>query len=180
MEPMSRRVARGQQLPPHEVELLNRLNLDHLIIRVADLYGVGWSLQSIGDSLVPRRQRSTVRSWVLRASEKKNVGHTVSVELPMPANEVELPEIPLPVIKLTPTSGKNKLEVSEDVKAQIHQLAPLARTYRSRMSSTSAAATANSRLTSICKQLYDQGVSVKELAALAGVTYRAMYKRLFL
>jgi hypothetical protein len=48
------------------------------------------------------------------------------------------------------------------------------------MASTSAAAVANSRLKDICKRLHEQGVAVKELADLAGVTYRAMYKRLFL
>jgi len=175
---MSRHVARGQQLPPHEVELLNLLDLDHLIIRVAALYDAGWSLQSMGDSLVPTRQRSTIRSWVLRA---KSTESTHQVNVPVPATtEEELPPLPLPRVKTVTTNGKTDFVVPEDLQAQIKQLAPLARTYRSRMSSTSAAAVANSRLKDICKRLHEQGVSTKELADLAGVTYRAMYKRLFL
>ena len=175
---MSRHVARGQQLPPHEVELLNLLDLDHLVVRVAALYDAGWSLQSIGDSLVPTRQRSTVRSWVLRAKEATSV-HQVNVPIPTGKSE-EMPPLPLPTVKTVTISGKTEFAVPEDVQSQIKQLAPLARTYRSRMSSTSAAAVANSRLKNICKHLHEQGISTKDLADLAGVTYRAMYKRLFL
>jgi DNA-binding Xre family transcriptional regulator len=48
------------------------------------------------------------------------------------------------------------------------------------MASTSAPAVANSRLTELCKKLYDNKVSIRELAEAAGVTYRAMYKRVIL
>jgi DNA-binding Xre family transcriptional regulator len=48
------------------------------------------------------------------------------------------------------------------------------------MASTSAPAVANKRLTDLCKRLHQNNVSVRELAEAAGVTYRAMYKRLFL
>lgn len=174
---MSRRTARGQQLPPQEVELLNLLDLDHLIVRVHALYHAGWPLQSIGDSLVPSRQRSTIRSWVLRVDEQASK-HEVNVELPVPP-KLETPPIPLPIDK-SATPKSDNLAIPDDLQAQIKQLAPIARTYRSRMSSTSAAAVANSRLKDICRRLYESGASVKDLADSAGVTYRAMYKRLFL
>jgi DNA-binding Xre family transcriptional regulator len=45
------------------------------------------------------------------------------------------------------------------------------------MANTTAAAVANDRLSGICITLYQKGVSIKDLAAVAGVTYRAMYKR---
>jgi hypothetical protein len=165
---MSRRTARGQQLPPHEVELLNTLKGEQRIERVAALFNAGWSLQTIGDSLLPKHPRSTVRSWVLRASG---------------LNTLDAP-IPTPKLK-TPEGGYQKVKpespgIPQGDLEQIRYLAPLARTYRSRMSSTSAYAVANQRLTDLCKRLHENNVSVRELAEAAGVTYRAMYKRLFL
>lgn len=48
------------------------------------------------------------------------------------------------------------------------------------MASTSAPAVANQRLTELCKDLHSRNVSIRELAEAAGVTYRAMYKRVIL
>lgn len=165
---MSRRAARGQQLPPQEVELLNTLQGEARYERVAALFNAGWSLQSIGDSLLPRHPRSTIRSWVLRAKGQ---------------NLVDAP-IPAPKLK-TAEGGYQKVRpespgIPQDDLEQIRHLAPLARGYRSRMASTSAPAVANQRLTDLCKRLHQNNVSVRELSEAAGVTYRAMYKRLFL
>ena len=163
---MSRRAARGQELPPAEVELLNGLEAAARIERVAELFNAGWSLQAIGDSLSPKHPRSTIRSWVLKASGLKVI------------------DAPIPVPKLkTDKNGYTKTRpkspgISEDVLEQIRLLAPLARGFRSRMASTSAPAVANGRLTELCKNLNENGVSVRELAEAAGVTYRAMYKRI--
>lgn len=163
---MSRRAARGQELPPEEVELLSTLEGDARIERVAELFNAGWSLQAIGDSLSPKHPRSTIRSWVLKA-----VGR-------------DLINAPIPVPKLkTEKQGSSKTKrtspgIPEDDLDQIRLLAPLARGFRARMASTSAAAVANGRLTYLCKKLYENGVSIRELAEAAGVTYRAMYKRI--
>ena len=165
---MSRRTARGQQLPPQEVELLNTLKGEQRIERVAALYNAGWSLQTIGDSLLPKHPRSTVRTWVQRASGLNGI------DAPIPTPKLKTPEGGYE--KRTPESPG----IPQDDLEQIRYLAPLARTYRSRMSSTSAYAIANQRLTDICKRLHSKNVSVRELAEAAGVTYRAMYKRLFL
>lgn len=166
IEPMSRRAARGQELPPEEVELLNSLKDKARIERVASLFHAGWSLQAIGDSLSPRHPRSTIRSWVMKATG------------------LNLIDAPIPVPKLkTEKSGYAKTRskspgISEDDFELIRRFAPLARTFRSRMASTSAPAVANQRLTELCKKLNENGVSVRELAEAAGVTYRAMYKRI--
>jgi hypothetical protein len=45
------------------------------------------------------------------------------------------------------------------------------------MTKTSAHAVANDRLTNLCRHLYAKGVGITALAEAAGVTYRAMYKR---
>lgn len=167
---MSRRTARGQQLPPAEVELLNSLTPEQRVTRVYDLFQAGWSLQNIGDALSPKRPKTTIRVWVQKASSSKP----------------EVIDAPIPTPKLkTPEGGYQKVRpsspgISQDDLEQIRSLAPLARGYRSRMASTSAPAVANQRLTDLCKRLHSKNVSVRELAEAAGVTYRAMYKRLFL
>lgn len=166
----NRKSARSQPLPPHEVERLNALTQDELVERVYHLYQAGWALQAIGDALQPRRPRSTVRSWVLR------------YQLPTERDLVDAPiDIPTPTPKAPPKGTKKRRAdapgLLPDETELIQSLAPLARTYRSRMSSTSAAAVANDRLTAVCIRLYNNGVSIKELAHAAGVTYRAMYKR---
>lgn len=172
---MSRRTARGQKLPPQEVEYLNSLPKDAVIYRVKMLFDEGWSLDSIGESFQRKRPRSTVRSWVLRAESSWDEDACLLFA-----------DAPIPSPKLrTPKGGYQKVRPSspgipQGDYEQIHYLAPLARTYRSRMSSISAAAVANQRLTDICKRLHENNVPIKELAEAAGVTYRAMYKRIML
>ena len=163
---MSRRSARGQHIPPHEVEYLNSLKGEQLYDRVKALYDAGWSLQTLGDSLLPKHPRSTIRTWVQRATGQ---------------NMTDAP-IPTPKLK-TPQGGYQKVRpespgIPQDDLEIIRQLAPLARSYRSRMAMTSAAAVANDRLTALCILQHQKGVSIKELAEAAGVTYRAMYKRI--
>jgi hypothetical protein len=46
------------------------------------------------------------------------------------------------------------------------------------MSPSSEEARANDELTSVCVSLINDNVTVRELAAAAGVTYRAMARRL--
>jgi hypothetical protein len=167
---MTRRTARSQPLPPTEVEYLNSLVIDALIPRVNELYNKGWALQAIGECLSPRRPRSTVRSWVMKAKGLE------TLEI------VDAPMVPSPKHK-TSSEGYQKRRptspgIPEDTFDEIRLLAPLARTYRAKMAQTSAPAVANRRLTEICVKLHENGVGIRELAEAAGVTYRAMYKRI--
>jgi hypothetical protein len=167
---MTRRTARSQPLPPTEVEYLNSLSIDALIPRVDALYKQGWALQAIGECLSPKRPRSTVRSWVVKAA--------TSTEPEI----VNAPTVPSPIHK-TAAEGYQKRRptspgIPEDTFDEVRSLAPLARTYRARMAQTSAASVANRRLTEICAKLHENGVGIRELAEAAGVTYRAMYKRI--
>ena len=163
---MSRRPARGQQLPPQEVELLNTLKTDERTDRVAALFNAGWSLQTIGDSLLPKHPRSTVRTWVQRSKGL----HTIDAPIPVP--KLKTPEGGYE--KRTPKSPG----IPQDIRETLQELAPLARNYRSRMATTATAAVANDRLTALCILQHQNGVSIRELAEAAGVTYRAMYKRI--
>lgn len=165
---MSRITARGQQLPPQEVELLNSLEKDTLWVRVHDLFQAGWSLQNIGDALLPKRPKTTIRSWVQRVT---------------PESFQKRLDAPIPAPKLKTLEGNEKKRrdspgIPQDILEIIQELAPIARAFRARMSRTSAAAVANDRLTALCILQYQNGVSIKELAQAAGVTYRAMYKRI--
>jgi hypothetical protein len=63
-------------------------------------------------------------------------------------------------------------------RAKISQLAPLARRYRARANPYGVYAVANEELTVICKDLFENGTTVRELAEAAGVTYRAMARRI--
>lgn len=166
---MNRRPARNQPLPPEEAAHLNSLPQDAQISRVYDLYHAGYTLQAIGDALIPPRPRSTIRAWLLRFT---------------PPTERDLVDAPIPVpsYKTHPDGYQKKRPPSPgilpDELALIQSLAPLARTYRAKMSSNSAAAVANDQLTAICIRLHTAGVPINELARAAGVTYRAMYKRI--
>ena len=166
---MNRRSARSQPLPPEEAAHLNYLSRDSLITRVYELYHQGWTLQAIGDALTPPRPRSTVRSWLLRFT---------------PPTERDLTDapIPAPAYKTHPDGYQKRRPESPGILPDelelIQELAPLARTYRAKMSTNSAACVANDQLTAICIRLNMSGVSVRELAQAAGVTYRAMSKRL--
>jgi hypothetical protein len=166
---MPRRTARSQPLPPTEVEYLNSLSIDALIPRVDALYNAGWALQAIGECLSPKRPRSTVRSWVLKA---KNLPHLETVDAPIPSPKHKTAAEGYQ--KRRPTSPG----IPEDTFDEIRSLAPLARSYRAKMAQTSSAAVANRRLTDICTKLYKNGVGIREIAEAAGVTYRAMYKRI--
>lgn len=154
-------------LPPQEVELLNSITLDALTIRVRDLHLAGWSLQSIGDALIPPRRKTTVRSWVMRAGTSSYAPHEV-IDAPTPN----------PGPKLSNRASKPEPStISPTDLQQLRDLAPLARQFRSGMSPSSAPAIANARLSTLAKALYQNGVSLKDLALHANVTYRAMYKR---
>ena len=67
--------------------------------------------------------------------------------------------------------------ISPDDSRRIAELAPLARRYRARANPDGAYALANEELTQLCCSLYDQGVSIRELAHAADVTYKAMERR---
>jgi hypothetical protein len=166
---MNRRSARSQPLPLEEAAHLNSLSKDSLITRVHELYHQGWTLQAIGDALIPPRPRSTVRSWLLRFTS------------PTERDLTDAP-IPAPTYKTHPDGYQKRRPVSPGILPDelelIQSIAPLARTYRAKMSVNSSARVANDQLTAICIRLNLSGVSVRELAQAAGVTYRAMSKRL--
>lgn len=167
---MDRRPARKQPLPPREAELLNSLSQDDLMARAYELYSAGWTLQAIGDALIPPRPRSTVRSWLLRFQEPDFSAPQNPVAVPAPRYQTHQDGYQ----KRRPQSPG----ISQDERDLIQRIAPIARRFRAKVSSNDSTRVANDQLTAICLRLYYEGVSVTELAEAAGVTYRAMVKRL--
>ena len=155
-------------LPQGEVENLRGLLSSPgsaFISRVYLLCEAGWSFQSVANAFDPPRRRSTVRSWYVKA---KALGSIVSD-----------PSVPTPPAKKNRarTSRPKSPGISHETQLQIARLAPLARRYRSRTTPSSQSFTANHQLTDLAGSLYQTGVTVSELARAAGVTYRAMKRR---
>ena len=161
-----RRPARKQELPASEVQLLSTLFHKEFYTRVGQLFEAGWPLQSIGNACNPPRRRSTVKFWVARKHEH---------------SPLDIP-VPLPKLKTGPRGYVSRRPVSPGIsgadRTRIEQLSPLARRYRSKMTSSSPQALANDELTILCTSLSESNVPVRELAEAAGVTYRAMARRL--
>jgi hypothetical protein len=161
-----RRIARQQPLPLAEADVLNKLWDEELYTRIRALYDAGWTLDAIGQAFSPPRRRSTVRYWANR---------TIHGEYPQISSDIPQPRLkPRGYVSRRPKSpGIPPTELM-----QIKALAPLARRYRAKMSPASSEAMANLSLTEICMSLVESNVTVKELAEAAGVTYRAMARRL--
>lgn len=166
MTNVERRPARGQDLPGHEVTHLRTLAGKALHERCALLYSQGWTLDSIGRALNPPRPRSTVRVWVTASSTTST---TATTPTPKPVYPERVSRLPRPR-RVSPG-------IPEPTRDRIAFLAPTARRYRARIAPLSAPALANSELTHICANLYASGVTIRELANAAGVTYRAMARR---
>lgn len=186
-------------LPSEEISLLCELSATAQRARARQLYNAGWSLSAIGEALSPPRSRSTVRSWVqtatpthtislpsppspsaassstLGTAEKMNLGagaHAhVHVHAPAP------PSPPHVRRRQRRTYDPKNPTISADDSQRIRELAPLARRFRARANPEGAYAVANEELTQLCCSLYDQGTPVRELAETAGVTYKAMERR---
>lgn len=167
MANVERRPARGQSLPGHEVELLRTLTGKTLHQRCAVLYQQGWTLQTIGESLTPPRPRSTVHVWVL--AQLPTVDSSSPVTAPTYQERAN---------QKAPRPKRVSPGIPEDARKRIAELAPVARRYRARVAPMSSPALANGEMSHICKTLYSSGVTIRELANAAGVTYRAMARRL--
>ena len=190
---------RQESLPESERELLGRLSGAALRARCAELRQLGWTLEAIGAAFTPPKSRSTIHAWTLSSLPPKAPKTQLSPLLPPPplksiaAAEKSTPPAPAPAPappakKPARASGLPPRErrvfdnespkVPENLQKKIAQLAPLARRYRARANPSGAYAMANEELTELCASLHSSGVSVRELSQAAGVTYRAMARRL--
>lgn len=160
-----RRPARNQQLPSEEVDTIRSLKGFDLYARSRDLYNAGWTLRAIGEAYDPPKPRTTIKSWIERSLES--------------APQAALPDVPAPeYITPDPEVKPAPKTIHPSDLARIQQWAPIARKYRSGMNEHHKASIANASLTHLCGILYAEGVSIRQLSEAAGVTYRAMAKRI--
>lgn len=167
---MSRRSARLQSIPKKEADFLNSLTGSNLHRRVSTLFHAGWTLQSIGEALTPPKGRSTIKSWVDRYSQRDLLLYPLDVDVPIPRLR-------------TPDGGyQRKTPVSPGVPSDIadvlKEIAPIAKNYRARMSSATKEYQANEEMDRITRELKANDVSIADIARAAGVTHRAIARRL--
>ena len=162
-----RHPARNQVLPSIEADLLNSLSGYSLHLRVRDLYEQGWTLRSIGDAMIPKRPRSTIRYWITKPLP-------IAGAMP-PTFPVATAPVPVQVRSKTP---KPRRHMTPAEKSRVFHLAPVARRFRASMSPAHPAALANAELSDLVVRLYRDNVPIRDLATVAGVSYRAMARRI--
>lgn len=176
----SRRVARSAELPETEISLLRSAPVPERNARLRALYDAGWSLSSLASAFDPPRPRTTIRVWINSDNHQATAEKStfISPRVPSPhrhphpdPNSASRPVRPFSAPR------RRRTGLSPDVAAQIATLAPLARRHRPRTSPGNPARVANEKLTRLTRELYSSGASIPELAEAAGVTYRAMYRR---
>lgn len=159
-----------QALPLDEVSYLASLSRPEMESRLRALWEAGWSLASLGDSVQPQRPKTTIHFWVKRAETMPQ-----NRILPTPAPKSLTTSVP---VKSAPRLRSISPGVPSDMKPRIKELSELARRYRAKTSHTSPIAIANEELTAIAKTLSSMGVPTQAIADVAGVSYRAMARRI--
>ena len=190
-----------QTLPVEERRLLRSLSGAPLRARARALHEAGWSLASIANAFDPPRQRSSVRAWVLSNSSSpvEQPAHLPPPPIPSSSSSssssyssIAAGEKSAFSSSLSAAAGSasaaasvrrrvydpSQPRISPAARRRISGLAPLARRYRARTNPNGTYARANQELTELCHDLYRTGASVRELSLAAGVTYRAMARRL--
>lgn len=157
-------------MPEDEKLFLNSLPTEQRNKRLRALWEVGWSLSVLGASLTPIRGKTTIHFWIMNI-ESENQRRLV----PGPP--------PKSLSSLTPLTISSKVRsispaVPPDLKPKLKELSTLSKRYRARTPESSPFAIANRDLTELVKFLRGRGVPTAVIAEAAGVTYRAMAKRL--
>lgn len=178
-----------QVLPQSECEFLAVLKGDELKARVKALSSAGWSLGAIADAFTPPKQRSSIRVWATGNTQTRPDHPPVPLISSLFSSSSRSYSSILPAAEKSASIHKHKRVrraydpasplLTQQMHQQIRELAPLARQYRARANPNGVYAKANVELTKLCKDLYfKQNVSVRELSDAAGITYRAMARRI--
>ena len=158
------------KLPEDEARFLNSLDQEARNARLKALQGAGWSLSTLGRSMSPKVPKTTVHFWISKASETPQIR-----EIPLPPPKSITTSVPT---KTAPRYRTISPGVPPKMKAEIRALALQARNYRAKTPPGAPAALANDALSSISKTLRGMGVPTAAIAEAAGVSYRAMARRL--
>jgi hypothetical protein len=158
------------KLPIEEVIFLSTLTRSEMESRLRGLWKAGWSLGVIGGSLSPAVPKTTIHFWVRRAPDLKQLR-----ALPLPPPKSLTTSVPT---KHAPRLRSVSPGVPPELRIRLRELSALSKRYRAKTSPTSPLAQANNELTQIARQLKNRGVPTAAIAEAAGVTYRAMARRL--
>jgi hypothetical protein len=158
------------KLPIEEVVYLSTLTRSEMESRLRGLWKAGWSLGVIGSSLSPAVPKTTIHFWVRRAPDVKQLR-----ALPLPPPKSLTTSVPT---KHAPRLRSVSPGVPPELRIKLKELSALSKRYRAKTSPTSPLAQANNELTQIARQLKNRGVPTAAIAEAAGVTYRAMARRL--
>jgi hypothetical protein len=158
------------KLPIEEVIYISTLTRSEMESRLRALWKAGWSLGVIGSSLSPAVPKTTIHFWVRKALDVKQLK---AVPLPPPKS----------LTTSVPTKHAPRLKsispgVPPEIRIRLRELSALSKRYRAKTPPTSPLAQANNELTQIARQLRNRGVPTATIAEAAGVTYRAMARRL--
>ena len=179
-------MSKTERLPEDECVYLRGLSGVARNQRAASLVANGWSLAALGDAFTPPKTRSTIKSWI-KSSSSSSAHSTItaaqsSTSLPLYPQR----PVPRPQSNTDPSRPQRRERrvydpkaplMPEDAKKRIREIAPTARRYRARVNPEGIFARSNAELTQIAVDLHSRGVSIRELAVTAGVTYRAMARR---
>lgn len=149
-------------LPEAERAFLATLPKTHLAIRLRDLNKAGWSLQDLGKSLEPPRPKTTIHYWITN-SHSPTPSNFPATYPPPPAQRA--------VRAVSPT-------VPAHLRPRLRELAVLAVRNRAKIRPDAPQALASTELTNLTRLLKSQGVPTAAIAEAAGVSYRAMHKRI--
>lgn len=175
-------------LPPDEAQVLRSLSGKILRARVSELFYSGWSLAAIAEAFDPPRARSTVRSWITPSPTPypsrptPSSSSSSSSSSLITAAEDSHPPSPAPAPAPKPREERRiydprSPQLSIAAARKIADLAPVARHHRAGAAPTGRYAVANDELNRLCRLHFERGVSIRELALAAGVTYKAMERR---
>lgn len=155
--------------PSEEVEFLASLTPQQRNSRLRHLHEAGWSLANLSEAV--NTPKTTIHFWIKNAQPVSNYPNRV---LPAPPKSIT-------ALIRSPYSTRVRSmspKVPPDLRPRLAHIGQLARRYRSRTPATSSTALANAELTQLAVSLRKQGVSTADIADAAGVSYRAMARRI--
>lgn len=163
-------VKQTPKLPKEEVTFLENLSQNELQSRLLALHEAGWSLSVLGRSLRPAKPKTTIHFWIKKAERTEQIR-----DVPLPPPKSLTTSVPT---KTAPRLRSISPGVPPDMRPRLRHLSEQARRYRAKTPPGSPLALANEELTAVAKTLRSMGVPTASIAEAAGVSYRAMARRL--
>lgn len=158
-------------LPSEEIEFLQALPHHQRDSRLAILHEAGWSLSVLSRGL--DKPKTTVHFWVRNAQKDPVLARRPVPKPPLPITQTLQAGQSLKIRTISP-------KVPPDLRPKIRELSIHSRRYRAKTPKDSPMAQANRELTRLAVSLHSQGVPTADIAEAAGVTYRAMARRIAL